>query len=137
MINVTDFKKGIIKLFAKGKGQDLPKNQKLRDIYFKTAALMLSTGKIISEKEANTILKEWLEGFSKNVELDHVSLRRELVDNGYIERDSANTEYQIKRDSQYKEDLFAADIVENIDPEEVVESYKKEVKERKRKYMNK
>ena len=43
----------------------------------------------------NTLLKRWSERFGDALQLDHVTLRRYLVDEYYIYRDEAGTMYEI------------------------------------------
>ena len=43
------------------------------------------------------MLKGWLALAGPRVELDHVSLRRSLVDEGYLVRDAAGVAYEIRR----------------------------------------
>jgi hypothetical protein len=76
-------------------GRDLPKKRGDRHILFFSATLDMEPGRQYSEQELNTCLSKWSQRFGKGMHLDHVSLRRYLVDEGYITRDPAGLSYEL------------------------------------------
>jgi hypothetical protein len=48
-----------------------------------------------TEREFNDELRKWTTRFGSPVNLDHVSLRRFLVDEHYVQRDSAGQSYEL------------------------------------------
>ena len=64
-------------------------------------AQSLPDGRALSETEVNTEIRDWLGAGGKAFFVDHVALRRELVDCGFLDRDSAGREY--RRSRRYRE----------------------------------
>ncbi len=76
-------------------GQDLPKKPLDRQIVFISAVLGLERGRTYSENELNGELQKWVISFGKRYNLDHVTLRRYLIDERYLLRDSAGGAYEL------------------------------------------
>ncbi len=85
--------------------RDLPKKRRDRHILFFSATLELKRGRQYSEQELNECLNKWAERYGKRMQLDYVSLRRYLVDEGYIMRDAAGASYElVQEDLHYSFD---------------------------------
>jgi hypothetical protein len=112
----------------------LPKKHSDQHILFKSIVLMLDTERDYSESELNQAIEHWLEHVGQAIEIDHVTLRRHLVDEGYLIRDRAGVSYSV--DAEARGELFAPGI-NAIDPIAVLEEAKKRIEERKRRYMGK
>ena len=76
-------------------GQGFPKKGVDRLILFISAALGLEPQRQYSDSEINDELRAWTARFGGRVSLDHVTLRRFLVDEGYLNRDTAGTSYEL------------------------------------------
>lgn len=76
-------------------GQGLPKKRPDRDIIFVSAILHLDPEHTYTESELNDALRRWTSRFGDSCGLDHVTLRRYLIDEHYIERDSAGASYRL------------------------------------------
>ena len=72
-------------LTSGGVGPGLPRRRRDQWILLYTASCALPSGPL-DERSLNEMLKAWLVGLGPRVDLDHVSLRRALVDDGFIER---------------------------------------------------
>jgi len=57
------------------------------------AGSSIASGETLSEREVNERLKAFLEGAGAMLAVDHVELRRWLVDNGVLERDGFGRAY--------------------------------------------
>ncbi len=79
-------------------GRELPKKQQDRHIVLISSILKLEPGRQYSEKEINEELQVWIIQFGRSFGLDHVTLRRYLVDEKYIIRDSAGGTYKLATD---------------------------------------
>ncbi len=95
MSHITDaqFRERFVALFFGG--QDLPKKPLDRQIVFISAVLGLERGRKYSENELNGELQKWVISFGKRYNLDHVTLRRYLIDERYLLRDSAGGAYEL------------------------------------------
>jgi hypothetical protein len=109
-------------------GQGIPKKQLDRHILFVSVILRLDSARQYSEKELNVELRDWATCFGANVGLDHVTLRRFLVDEGYMLRDAAGSSYQLKAiDLPYTFDPQ----IESLDLGELIASARRAREERK------
>lgn len=98
-------------------GRGLPRRLRDRQILFKSATLALSPRATYSEDEINAALLQWLDNVGRKIEIDHVSLRRHLIDNGYLKRDLAGDFYSLS--FQAISNLFAP-AVDTLNPAEVI-----------------
>src|SRR5512136_308223 len=76
-------------------GKELPKKQLDRHIVSISSILKIEPGRQYSEKEINEQLQLWIIHFGRSFGLDYVTLRRYLVDEKYLTRDSAGGTYQL------------------------------------------
>ena len=92
-IETSQFKNRFVSLIMGGQG--FPKKHVDRHILFISAALGLEPQRQYTESELNDELRKWTARFGSPVNLDHVTLRRFLVDEGYIRRDTAGGSYEL------------------------------------------
>lgn len=92
-IDASQFKNRFVSVILGGQG--LPKKDLDRHILFLSATLGLDPGRRYTEREFNDELRTWTMRFGSPVNLDHVSLRRFLVDEHYVQRDSAGQSYEL------------------------------------------
>jgi hypothetical protein len=92
-IETSQFKNRFVSLIMGGQG--FPKKYVDRHILFISAALGLEPQRQYTESELNDELRKWTARFGSPVNLDHVTLRRFLVDEGYLSRDSAGKSYEL------------------------------------------
>jgi len=95
-ITVSQFTTRFVSLVLKGNG--LPTKQQDRHILLASAVLGLEAGRKYSERQLNDELRTWSTRFGNAVCLDHVTLRRFLVDEGYLARDAAGSAYVSKKE---------------------------------------
>lgn len=72
----------------------------------------MEIGAIYSEEEVNGALGTWIDTVCSSLSLDEVTLRRELVDRGYLLRDDAGSAYSIgpgPADVRFDPDIGAMD----------------------------
>lgn len=136
MLKITEneFKQILAKQCLSSGGAGLPRKDRDKQVVYKSILMTIDTARTYSEKELNEALKKWLADVGRNIETDHVNLRRTLIDERYLTRDPAGTEYQVNTD--IIADLFEPD-VDSIDPVAVIEEAIKLKEERRAKYQNK
>ncbi len=95
MTHITDaqFRERFTALYFSG--QDLPKKPLDRQIVLISAILGLEPARTYSESELNSELQKWVLLFGQRYGVDHVTLRRYLIDERYLVRDSAGSAYQL------------------------------------------
>jgi len=93
------------------------------------AACRFEAGATYTEKQASDLLRGWLAGFCAPGGLDHVTMRRELVDAGLLVRDKAGASYTV---NPARIADFVADDARWLDPASVREAVRRERESRKR-----
>src|SRR3954469_11045809 len=83
------------RLLANGPLTGMPTRRDDVELLLQLAAARFESGNIYSEKDVNELLREWLATFSQPYGIDHVSLRRELVDARLLVRDASGSEYRL------------------------------------------
>ena len=99
-ITKEEFQERLQALCLSGGGRGLPRRHRDRHILFRSVAQMLDSGYRYTEQAINEALDSWLANVGHNIELDRVSLRRDLVDAGYLVRDLAGHEYRVLPDGR-------------------------------------
>jgi len=113
-------------------GRDLPKKEQDLHILFISAILNLNANREYSEAEINDELRQWTAQFGTNFGLDHVTLRRYLIDARYIQRDVAGNAYQLNlSDLPFTYD----NTLKNLDLGKLLEDARREREERKQRYL--
>jgi hypothetical protein len=130
------FCKRLAELCLRSGMPDFPKDNLDRQILLKSAALLVgNTGALYNEKEINEKLQLWLLKVCQIPHFDHVTLRRYLVDAGYLLRSSDGGQYQVVQPGGLAP-LFEPD-VEQLDVIKVIQDAREEIARRKREYMEK
>ena len=130
-ITAEEFRERFLAICGRGGGQGLPRKQRDQHILFRAAVQGLGRASY-SESELNNALEIWLSVVDIGGRIDHVSLRRGLVDAGYLRRDSSGSRYEVCLAGR-AEVLFAAN-VQDIDALEVIQTAHVRAAERKRKW---
>lgn len=83
-------------LSSGGIGPGLPRRRRDQWILLYSACRTLPAGPL-DEKALNEMLRTWLAGLGPRVDVDHVTLRRALVDDGFVERTPDGASYARSR----------------------------------------
>ena len=113
----------------------LPKDEKDQHILLKSAVLLLGQPREFTEKEINAGLDTWVKDVSQIKTLDRVTMRRRLVDTGYLTRSPDGSRYQITRPSP-RADLFDP-AIDELDILQVIVDAREEIARRKREHTQK
>ncbi len=92
-ISVNDFSHRFLSIILNN--TVIPKKAQDLHILLYSATLNFQPNVEYTEKEVNRQLQSWCETFGKNMGLDHVSLRRALIDERYLRRDASGTHYML------------------------------------------
>ena len=117
------------RLLGTGPLTRLPSRRGDLEMLLALAAALFENGRIHREDEINERLQHWLERFALPHALDHVSLRRALVDLRYLLRDASGSAY---RCNPVKIAAQLTDSARAVDPGEILHLRKSERAERKR-----
>jgi hypothetical protein len=110
-----EFEGRLISLCVRSGMNGLPRKSRDRQILFKSIALLLVPEKVYSEAEVNQTIRLWLAAVAVRLQTDHVALRRNLVENGYLVRDPRGAEYRLHEPSgggiAFDTDVDAVDVL--------------------------
>ncbi len=81
-------------LFKGGAVERVPRSRKQAEIFLALAAAQVDSKAVLSEAEINEQLAAWLSVVANQNALDHVTLRRYLVDYAFLVRDPNGYHYQ-------------------------------------------
>ena len=112
-----------------------PKDINDQHILLKSAIIMVGQSGSFSEQEINEKLETWVRHISQNKGIDRVTLRRRLVDTGYLVRDKDGASYQIAPTGSQPRSFEPA--IEELDILRVIEDAREEIARRKREHMQK
>jgi hypothetical protein len=129
-ITEQQFKSRFVKLVMGG-GSLLKKKVEDQHILFVSSVQTLEPSRRYSESELNEALIPWSVTFGEDFGLDHVTLRRHLVDEGYLLRDAAGRDYMLNMENPPA--TYDPGIAE-LDHESMLEEALKEREERRRRY---
>jgi len=119
------------RMLANGPLTAVPKRPSDQQLLVELAAAHLDAQKDYSEKELNEALKAWLATFCEPYSIDHVTLRRMLVDARLVQRTKSGSAYRVDR-----EKLGSAEELSNIAPADVLEQIRQERESRKKQHLN-
>ena len=83
------------RLLANGPLTAVPRRPSDQQLLVTLAAAQFEPRKTFGEREVNEILKAWIETFCEPYGIDHVTLRRLLVDSRLLTRTSSGSTYRV------------------------------------------
>jgi len=116
------------RLLANGRLTAVPKRPADQELLVALAASCIDAQRDCAESEVNERLKSWLETISEPHGIDHVTLRRLVVDTRFLTRTSSGSAYRVNPD-KFAE--LAA--IRDIEPAEVLAGLRDERQRRKQK----
>lgn len=134
-ITREQFTKRLVNLCLRSGLAGMPKDEADQHILLKSAVRLVQSSGPLSEKEINETLQVWLTKVCVIKNFDRVTLRRWLVDTGYLTRNNDGTGYQVAGPGA-RPDLFEAS-VDEIDILETLRSAREEMEARKQAYLAK
>lgn len=117
------------RLLANGPVEGWPGREGDQRLLKGLAAGRFVPGESYTERQVSERLREWLAGFCTPRGLDHVTMRRELVDAGLLVRDKAGASYTV---NAARIGEFVADDARWLDPASIREAVRRERESRKR-----
>jgi hypothetical protein len=106
------------RLLANGLLTGLPRRPADQDLLVALAASRIAPGRSYLESEVNELLESWLASISAPFGIDHVTLRRMLVDARFLERTTSGSTYRINAvkigEMESLRDIEPADVLAEI-----------------------
>ena len=131
-ISANEFKQRLPQLCLTYSANELPRRQRDRHIIFKSVTFYFDPGRSYSETEVNSLIDSWKEQVGRTCNIDRVTLRRSLIDEGYLTRSADGSAYTRLPDSG-PQGMFEAD-VDAVDPALTIVEAVRDIEERRRKF---
>ena len=93
----TEVRATLRRMLANGPLTALPRRPHDLEVFLTLAAARFEPQRTYSEAQVNDLLQAWLEPFSSPFGVDHVTVRRCLVDSRLMVRDPAGSTYRLLR----------------------------------------
>jgi hypothetical protein len=129
IVGVEDFKNRLTQLGLRSGATGLPRKRVDRQILFQSVVLTLSPDAEYTEKEIDAALEAWLEDVAPSIDIDHVALRRYLVDDEFLGRAPDGSAYSVLAPGSRR--IRFAPEVKTIDVREVIADAKRQRAEQK------
>lgn len=132
-ISSEEFNKRLVELCSRSGLSGLPRRSRDRHILLKSVALTLDRTREYSEREINRELRSWLTDVGKTLGLDHVELRRSLVDQEYLGRGKDGSRYWVAVSSR-QQMVFDRE-VEDVNVPLLMKRGQETMREKKRQFL--
>lgn len=133
LITCEQFKKRLVDLCVQSGLSGLPHRLRDRHILLKSMVLGMSSKETYTEKEIDEKLKLWLNTVGQSINVDHVTLRRQLIELSYLERNRDGSDYRLCISGPAHTVFEPA--VEEVDVYEVITTNKELIEQRKQDYL--
>ena len=134
-ISKDHFTKRLVDLCLRSGLSGFPKDDVDQHILLKSAVLTFDQSGTYTEQEINAGLQHWINEVTQMKGIDHGTLRRWLIDAGYLTRSKDGSSYQVSPSGNRAYSFDAA--IEQVDVAGVIQSGREEIERRKREYMEK
>lgn len=100
-------------------GSDLrfPRRERDRQMMLVAASVSFKKGMIYTERQVDSVIRDWLDRGCPSLRIDEVTLRRELIDAAYLMRDDAGRFYAV---GPGPSSIVFSDDIRDVDPFGVV-----------------
>ena len=129
MISLEEFVERLCRIGGDRGPRRFPRKRRDRQIMIKSILMLADTAQIYTEPEINALLKDWSRDVAPAIDTDHVTLRRLLVDHGYLERTADGRAYRVG----FPVPPVAFDLeVDEVDVRATIAAYRENVRSRRR-----
>lgn len=95
IVTATEFKERLAAICLSGGAAAFPRRYRDRQILYRSIIQRLEPHRKYSEEELNTALQQWMLDIGACLGIDHVTLRRYLIDERYLARDMDGSAYEV------------------------------------------
>ena len=134
-ITKEQFEKRLINLCLRSGLTAFPKDDTDQQILLKSAVLLIGDASPFSEKEINEKLEVWTTQVCVIKNFDRVTLRRYMVDTGYLIRNSDGSRYQVSMNGG-RPGFFDGSI-DQIDILDLLQTAREDIALRKKQFLEK
>ena len=134
IVTAVEYAERLAALLANKNGAAFPRRQRDKNILLRCIIQSLRIGKNCSEQELNEALLLWLSDYGSGIDVDHVTLRRYLVDEGYRMRAANGSGYNPSLTGHGR--VACEDAVAAIDSDRVIQAERDAAAARSEKWRN-
>jgi hypothetical protein len=134
-ITIEYFMKRLVDLCLRSGLSGFPKNDVDQHILLKSAAVTIGQPGSFTEKELNEKLEYWVKHIGQIKNIDRITLRRRLVDTGYLTRNKDGSSYQVAQPGPRT--VLFDEAIDQMDILEVLTAAREEMARKKREYLEK
>jgi hypothetical protein len=131
-ISANEFKQRLPQLCLTLSANELPRRQRDKHIIFKSVTFFFEPGRSYSETEVNSLIDSWREQVGRACNIDRVTLRRSLIDEGYLTRTNDGCAYARSADGG-PQGMFENE-VDSVDPAATIVEAMRDIEERRRRF---
>jgi hypothetical protein len=135
LMDKQDYVKRFTTLCLRSGLNDLPKDIRDQHILMKSIILTLEPSMSFTELDINKHIINWIDNFCQIQGLDQVTLRRRLIDAGYLTRTKDGATYQVSASGPHNQ--YFDESVEQVDIAAEIGKARQEIGRRKREYLQK
>ena len=128
-ITVAEFEERLAAIALGGRGSVFPKRPRDHHILYHCMLRAFDASQPCTEETVNTSLLHWLSEVAPHLEVDHVTLRRYLVDEGYLVRGADGRTYTVHPLGRGNVEVDPA--IADLDPLAVIETARARAAERR------
>jgi len=129
MIALEEFVERLCRLGSDRGPRGFPRRSRDREILMKSIVLGLDAERVYSEPQINAQLQAWSRDVAPAIAVDHVTLRRLLVDHGHLERTADGRAYRVGFPARAVAFALA---VYDLDPRAIAAAYREQQSARPR-----
>lgn len=129
-ISVDEFKQRFAALTLAGGG--IPKRLEDRQVMAASVVSRIEPGRVYNEREIGLVLVRWCNLFGWRFAVDHVDLRRMVVDMGLVKRNASGSQYELIEENNA---TLYDPAIRGLDLEQIVEEAKEERERRRREFL--
>jgi hypothetical protein len=130
IISAAQFEERLAAICLGGAGSAFPRRLRDRHILYRSIIQRLDHDRKYPEAELNDALQRWLLDIGTCLGIDHVTLRRYLIDEHYLSRDANGNSYEVNPKGSAAIEFEPS--IAAIDPFMLIQAAKDRVAERKR-----
>lgn len=133
-LTCDNFKKRLVDLCLRSGLSEFPTKRRDQWILLKSIAISFAAGRAYAETEVNGLIKQWLLGMRDYFPgWDHVTLRRRLVDEGFLGRQQDGACYRLHPDGPAG--IVFESAIDDLDIVTVLEEGQKLIAQKKAEYL--
>ena len=133
IISLDEFQQRLTELCLRGGPAGFPRRRRDQHILLKSVALTLDKRSEYTEPEVNTKLRLWLQDVGASFHLDHVDLRRYLIDEEFVGRNRDGSRYWVAAFSRHQLDFDPE--IEEIDVQRLLSQERARLELKKEEFL--